>query len=252
MGDPNVTKVAALKKLMRKISSNTGKKWPNLNNKIMASGANGIIIRTRNDPNKVVKVARGNVEMTEIKALKTLKDSGFVPRLNGNFVHLTRLNRNVKNTLFPGSTNSWATVYAMQRVGNATLWRYVKTGHNSNNNKRQIRSAIRNAIKFMHSKGISHGNLHSGNILVELGPNGKMKKLWVIDFGRAVNFDPKHFTENSYYNKLLSVNSTYNNYNLFNASKKPQTTLYNYNGAGSRKNRELYVKMYGGNNSNFK
>lgn len=51
-------------------------------NKIMASGANGIIIKTRNDPNKIVKVARGNVEMSEVESLRKLQNSGFVPKLN--------------------------------------------------------------------------------------------------------------------------------------------------------------------------
>jgi len=245
-------KVAALKKLMNKLSTETGKKWPNLNNKIMASGTNGIVIRTKNDPNKLVKVANGNVRR-EPQALRNLCSSGFVPKLNENFVHLTKLNHNMKKTLFPSSNTNNATAYVMQRVGNSTLWKYVKNGHNTNNNKRQIRMAIRNAIAFMHTKGISHGNLHSGNILVELGPDGKMKKLWIIDFGRAVRFNPGE-SENNAYNRLYGT-ALHRNYNVFDKSKKPQTILHTYmsNGAGNsmRRNRELYVKMYGGNNANF-
>jgi len=245
-------RVAALKGLTNKLSRETGKKWPNLNNAIMASGTNGIIIRTRNNPNKLLKVARGAV-MREPQALRNLRNSGFVPKLNENFVHLTKLNNNMKKTLFPLANTNNATAYVMQRVGNGTLWQYVKGGRDTNNNKRQIRTAIRNAITFMHEKGISHGNLHSGNILVELGSDGKMKKLWIIDFGRAIRF-PVGSSENNAYNKLYPPN-LHTNYNLFNASKNPRTILYTHrsNGGGNamRKNRELYVKMYGGNEANL-
>ena len=244
-------KVAALKKLMNKLSTETGKKWPNLNNKIMASGTNGIVIRTKNDPNKLVKVANGNVRR-EPQALHNMRSSGFVPKLNENFVHLTKLNHNMKKTLFPDSNTNNATAYVMQRVGNRTLWQYVKSGHNTNNNKRQIRMAVRNAIAFMHAKGISHGNLHSANILVELGPDGKMKKLWIIDFGRAVKLKPGE-SETNAYNRLYG-SALRKNYNLFSPIK-PQTTVYTSrsNGAGNsmRRNRELYVTMYGGKNANF-
>jgi serine/threonine protein kinase len=245
-------RVGLLKELVNKLSNETGKKWPNLNNTVIASGTNGVVIRTRNDPNKLVKVSSGNV-MREPKAMRNLRNSGFVPKLNENFVHLTKLNNNMKKTLFPLANTNNATAFVMERVGNSTLWQYVKKGHNTNNNKRQIRTAVRRAIAFMHARGISHGDLHSGNILVELGPDGKMKKIWVIDFGRAVRFPPGT-SENSAYNKLHAT-SLHTNYNLFNATKKPRTILYTYNGeSGSqmRKNRELYVKMYGGNEANFK
>jgi serine/threonine protein kinase len=247
------TRVGALKELVNKLSNETGKKWPNLNNAVLASGTNGIVIRTRNDPNKLVKVTSGNV-MREPQAMRNLRNSGFVPKLNDNFVHLTKLNNNMKKTLFPLANTNNATAFVMERVGNSTLWQYVKKGHNTNNNKRQIRTAVRRAIAFMHARGISHGDLHSGNILVELGPDGKMKKIWVIDFGRAVRFPPGT-SENNAYNKLHAPR-LHKNYNLFNSSRNPRTTLYTYtsNGAGNgmRKNRELYVKMYGGNEANFK
>lgn len=246
-------RVAALKELVKRLSNETGKKWPNLNNVVLASGTNGIVIRTRNDPNKLLKVAMGNV-LREPQALRNLRNSGFVPKLNDNFVHLTKLNANIKNALFPDENKNNATAFMMERVGNSSLWKYVKTGHNTNSNKRQIRTEIRRAIAFMHARGISHGDLHAGNILVELGPDGKMKKIWVIDFGRSVRFPPGT-SENNGYDKLYAPR-LHTNYNLFNAVRKPRTTLYTHtsNGAGNamRKNRELYVKMYGGNEANFK
>ena len=78
-------RVSALKELVKKLSNETGKKWPNLNNAVLASGTNGIIIRTRNDPNKLLKVAAGNV-LREPQALRNLSNSGFVPKLNNNYV----------------------------------------------------------------------------------------------------------------------------------------------------------------------
>jgi len=246
-------RVSALKELVKKLSNETGKKWPNLNNAVLASGTNGIIIRTRNDPNKLLKVATGNV-LREPQALRNLRNSGFVPQLNNNYVHLTKLNTNMKNALFPDENKNNATAFLMERVGNSSLWQYVKRGHNTNSNKRQIRAAVRRAIAFMHARGISHGDLHAGNILVELGPDGKMKKIWIIDFGRTVRFPPGT-SENNAYNKMYAPR-LHKNYNLFNAARKPRTTLYthtsNGSGNGMRKNRELYVKMYGGNEANFK
>ena len=159
-------------------------------------------------------------------------------------------NTNSKNLLFnPNSMNTVnrqqrMTAYVMNKVGNVNLWRYVKTNHRINNsNKRKIRDDILKAIEFMHKQGISHGDLHSGNVLVELDNSGHMKKLWVIDFGRYVNI-PIGSNEKQVYNKLRK-NRWHQNYNLFNSTRKPVVMLYNGPTGAARANYNLAREMYG-------
>lgn len=226
----------------------------------LGSGTNGVTFLTTNTPPKVMKVTLGNATR-EISALQRLKAAGanFVPSVN--FVNIQKnRNTNIKNALFPinheGLTpkaraeniekRRTLSMYTMNKVGNVNLYRYVKARPGmSNNNKRQIRSEILRAINFMHTHGISHGDLHAGNILVELTPDGHMKKLWVIDFGRYVNI-PVGQAERAAYTKF---NRTHNNYNLFNASTKPVTQLWRGPTGPARKNLNLYRFMYGGQNT---
>lgn len=263
----NASRVSAAKKLMNRITQNTGKKWPNLNNAVFGKGTNGLIFRTRNNPNKLVKITLGNASR-EVNTMKKMQNSGFVPKLNGNFVSIRKLNNNLKQNLFPNfyfnspgegsppntpgtaEKKKFLSAYVMNKVGNATLWQYVKRSRPTNNMKREIRKAVRDAIVFMHQRGISHGDLHSANILVELDAAGKMKKIWVIDFGRSVNIPVGKTEANAY--QALRVNRNYTNYNLFNNSKKPIVKLYNMGKGLARKNENLYKTMYGGNLNNLK
>lgn len=52
------------------------------------------------------------------------------------------------------------------------------------NTKNRFRRSIIEMIKQIKIRGISHGNLHSGNMLVSITPSGNIK-LWIIDFGRS-------------------------------------------------------------------
>jgi serine/threonine protein kinase len=253
-------------RLMQQISNKTGKKWPRPV-VILGSGTNGVTFLTGETPRRVIKVAIGNASR-EVNALKRLAAAGanFVPRVNGNFVNIRKnVNKVTKKYLFPNSYGSFAekfntpetkkgretiTSYVMQKVGNTSLWRRVRGGSGvTNNNKMQIRSEIKRAIKFMHDHGISHGDLHAGNILVELDASGKIKKLWVIDFGRYVNIPVGQKEKNAY--NTLRRNLTHNNYNLFNKNRKPVTQLYVGPTGLARRNQNLYREMYGGLNSNL-
>jgi len=260
--DPKLT---AAQNLIARLRTNTGKAWPGVT-KVLATGMNGIALLTNNTPPKVLKVAGGNATR-EINALKKLAAAGanFVPRVNGNFVTIRRnSNNNLKNAFFgkfynfnnskltPESRVHMAdararrramTVYVMNKVGNGSLWSYVKSGRANNNNKRKIRADILRAIEFMHSHGISHGDLHSGNVLVELDASGRMKKLWVIDFGRYVNI-PVGSNEKRVYN-TLQKNMLYQNYNLFNNTRKPMVWLRKGPTGVARANYNLAKEMYG-------
>lgn len=232
-------KLIAARHFVKKLRNNTGKDWPNINS-VLGSGTNGITFTTKNTPPKVLKIARGNATR-EVNALKKLVAAGanFVPRVNGNYVEILRQNNS--KVLFPYSNK---TIYVMNKVGNMSLWTYARTKNPNNNTKRVIRLEIQRAVKFMHNHGISHGDLHSGNILVELDPKtGKFKKLWVIDFGRYVNI-PVGANEKAAYNKLV-VNSIHDNYNLFNKTRTPKVNLYSGPTGGARKNTTLMKEMYG-------
>jgi serine/threonine protein kinase len=214
-----------------------------------------------------LKITLGN-STKEVNNMKKLQNSGFVPKLNNNFTTIRKINSNLKANLFPefwfgvpgpsSFPNSPATnakkrllsVYMMNRVGNVTLRSYVKSGASTNNNKLQIRKAIRDAIVFMHSKGISHGDLHAGNILVEIDPvTKKMKKIWVIDFGRSVNIPMGKTEANAY--QALKTRGKQASYNLFNPKTQYGVMLYNGGRGASRKNTNLYMTTYGGNLKNL-
>ena len=243
-----MSKIHNARNLVNRISKNTGKQWPSIN-RVLATGTNGITFLTTNDPPKVLKIASGNATR-EIQALRKLHNAGsnFTPKLSNNYVNI-RKNTNIINKLFPyrnknNNNKSFMTTYVMNKVGNTSLWSYVKSGHNTVNNKRQIRESILKAVRFMHAHGISHGDLHAGNILVELDREGKMKKLWVIDFGRYVNIQPGK-TENNTYKALPPI--MHRNYNLFNSKVKPLIELRTGPTGWSRRNLNLYKYMYQGN-----
>lgn len=247
-------RLLAGQRLIQKLINNTRKKeWESKTpTSKIGVGANGVVFGII-DPNKVLKVTVGNATR-EVAALRKLLAAGanFVPYVNGNFINLkrTNVNNHIKRGLFPNEANIPAlSTYVMQKVGNETLYRYARNRPLTNTNKKVIRSEIARIIKFMHARGISHGDLHAGNILVELTADGKVKKLWVIDFGRYVNI-PIGQTEKAAYNALRK-NSIHNNYNLFNATRKPRTVLYSGPGNVARRNQNLYREMYGGNNKNL-
>jgi len=245
-----MSKINNARKLVNRISGNTGKRWPSID-KVLGSGSNGITFLTTNNPPKVLKIAVGNAT-GEVQALRKLHNAGsnFTPKLSNNYVSI-RKNTNVINKLFPyrnknNNNKSFMTAYVMNKVGNTSLWSYVKSGHNTANNKRQIKESILKAINFMHAQGISHGDLHAGNILVELNREGKMKKIWVIDFGRYVNIKPGK-TENNTYKALPSI--MHRNYNVFNSTAKTLVEMRTGPMGLSRRNLNLYKYMYQGNSN---
>jgi len=244
-----MNKLNNARELINRVSRDTRKPWP-YPTRMLGKGANGVTFLTANDPPKVLKIALGNATR-EINALRKLQKSGsnFTPKLSNNYVTIRRRrNINILNRLFPNRNNNNVSLYVMNKVGNTSLYKYVKSGHGSSNNKRKIKDNILKAIKFMHSHGISHGDLHSGNILVELDDKGKMKKLWVIDFGRTVTI-PAGRTENNVY-KSLPFNRMYKNYNLFNASSMPFVELRHGPTGPARRNLNMFKIMYEGNKKN--
>jgi hypothetical protein len=257
----NNNRINAARGLVRAAATKLGKPAPPIA-KVLGQGSNGVTFLTGNSPPRVLKIALGNASR-EINALRKLVNAGanFIPRISSNFINIrTETTNNIfKKNLFPQfysinprlnspetiKNRATVTMYVMNKVGSASLWNYVrrtKGGEVNNNNKRVIKSEIKRAVNFMHAHGISHGDLHAGNILVELDASGRMKKLWVIDFGRYVNI-PVGKTEREAYAALVPIR-THANYNLFNATKKPTVVLYNGPTGVARKNQVLMGTMY--------
>ena len=123
-----------------------------------------------------------------------------------------------------------ATVFLMNKINGTnvmTLHQYLASLPHNNN---RFRSSILEMIKQIKLRGVSHGNLHSGNILVSKTSNGRIK-LWMIDFGRS-SVIPLGMTES----------------NVF--SKKKYETNFPSRGLLSRINERRRVPVYNGSRAN--
>jgi predicted unusual protein kinase regulating ubiquinone biosynthesis (AarF/ABC1/UbiB family) len=54
-------------------------------------------------------------------------------------------------------------------------------------NQNSLNRRLTNALSNLQVRGVLHGNIHGGNIIVSVTPSGKITGLWVIDFGLAMN-----------------------------------------------------------------
>lgn len=175
--------------------------------KFLAGGADGKVYETT-DPNVLVKIVAGN-NPQEYHALEKLQNAKFgnqriVPKFTkgqGKVVNLTFPERlKVNNTLFNAYRHRGkVTVFLMGRVGNSestTLSKYLKTFKNKANTG-YIKIALPRIMETLAYRGIGHGNLHKGNIMVSFNSEGKIKGMWIIDFGRSHAFSAKN-THSSY------------------------------------------------------
>jgi hypothetical protein len=64
-----------------------------------------------------------------------------------------------------------------------TLRKYIKT--HPAVNKVNIAQRLRSAVNTLGLKGITHGNMHDENIIVEVDSSGRIRRMWLIDFGRS-------------------------------------------------------------------
>jgi hypothetical protein len=112
--------------------------------------------------------------------------------------------KNLKNFINQYNTNiKKATVFLMNKINGKnvmTLHTFLATYFPTEAKKNIIRKEIFEMIKAIKYKGISHGNLHGGNILVSISPTGVIK-LWMIDFGRS-RVIPIGMTERNLFSKM--------------------------------------------------
>ena len=181
---------------------------------------------------KISKNTRKNlhIKRQKLKDLKLKKDK----KSEKNMKNL----RNYINSKEPNYKK--ATVFLMNKINGSnvmTLKQYLK---NFTGNKNALRSSILNMIKNIKLRGISHGNLHSDNILVSTSKNGKIK-LWMIDFGLS-SIIPLNMTESNFFGNTKKFNFMYkSNGPLSKQNEKRSVPVYN----GSRANVHMANVHYG-------
>lgn len=209
--------------IVSKIVEKVNRTWPQPT-KFLAGGANGKVYETE-EPGVLLKIVAGE-QPQEFMALQKLQNARYgnqriVPaykRGQGHVLPLTFLSyqdqQSVNKNLFKRNTHGGKlTVFLMGRVGNGnamTLRKYITTFGPSANVPR-VQGVLKRLVEEMHYRGIGHGNLHGGNIIVSANSDGKIKGIWIIDFGRAHAFRMNNthsgfLSKSRYRNKIESWN----------------------------------------------
>lgn len=174
--------------LARNIVSNIDKTWPKPT-KFLAAGVNGRVYETNDG--RLIKFIHGN-NPREYTSLRNLQSTHVVPRVKNGEAVVYGLTPNagkwIGGIMFPRAKKapSNLTVFLMGKVGGnhgMTLAKYIKEYPNAN--KANIQRRVEYIIEQMHLKGVAHGDLHAGNIIVSVSPTGRISGMWVIDFGRS-------------------------------------------------------------------
>lgn len=156
-------------------------------NQYLGGGADGKVYTTNDG--RIMKFVLGQARQ-EYTALRNLRNTGLVPSFrdgNGKVLPLTQFHRVMAKKLF-GQTSPYMTAFVMGRAGGAnsmTLRKYIQT-HPAD--KENIAQRLRSAINTLGLKGISHGDMHQDNIIVEVDSTGRIRRMWLIDFGRSSKF----------------------------------------------------------------
>jgi serine/threonine protein kinase len=175
--------------------------WPKLT-KYIGGGVNGRVFETNNG--RYLKVVTNNASK-EWQTLARLQGSFLFPRFaKGNHIRVPILPGQKKDyarilNIRENRIHSTLSMFIMGRVGNGeamTLAKYLRTFPKADASRVQDR--VFGLIEAMHEKGVSHGDLHSDNILVRPDAQGRILGMWAIDFGRARNI-PLGKTERQIY-----------------------------------------------------
>jgi hypothetical protein len=156
----------------------------------LGGGADGKVFITNDG--RLMKFVLGNAPQ-EYTALRNLRSTGLVPSFrngNGKVFALSGNYQNVASKMFGGNTNPAMTAFLMGKVGgekSMTLRKYIQT--HPSVNKENIAQRLRSAINTLGLKGISHGDMHQDNIIVEVDSTGRIRRMWLIDFGRSSKFN---------------------------------------------------------------
>jgi serine/threonine protein kinase len=74
--------------------------------------------------------------------------------------------------------------YKLRRVPGVTLNEFAQDPTTTDNDIMKVKEQCREHVRELKKMGIVHGDLHTGNIMVDKSPNGSIK-VYFIDFGRA-------------------------------------------------------------------
>ena len=224
--------------------------WP-APTKLIGAGANGRVYELENG--RLLKIISGAAHQ-EYKTLNRLQGLRIAPEFKkGNWWagHLNNSDYAKMQKLFPGDgyRTDIVTMFIMGKVGgNATpitLWKYLsnpKYKKQIASNLPRIKARIRHLIETMHSKGVSHGNLHQNNILVTVSPSGYITGMWVIDFGRSKEFGTRNTeaTLGEIFKGFAPMRSTFKTGNKYTYN----VALYKRNGGLARLNTDIGRALY--------
>jgi Lipopolysaccharide kinase (Kdo/WaaP) family len=189
------------------IAHNLDPAWPKPI-KYFAGGVNGRVYHTNDG--RLMKFVYGYAP-EEFEALQKLQGTFVVPRFkkgNGLIMSLDKAtSKNIKRLMFPHAPrlSEDLTVFVMGRVGGAqgmTLYNYLQAYPTAN--RANVQRRVEYLMSEMHMRGVSHGNLHRHNIIVSVGPTGRITGMWAIDFGRAFYHSPGKTERNAFSRKMLS------------------------------------------------
>jgi hypothetical protein len=213
--------------------------WP-LPVKYIGGGANGRVFETNNG--RFMKFVMNNAPQ-EWKSLKKLQGNFRFPRFkSGNHITMTVAKESTRERFAKmfkvNQVGQAMTIFIMGKVGGGhamTLDDYLKKYPDANRTK--IQNRVTSLIDYMHLQGISHGNLHSKNILVTADSMGRLTGMWVIDFGRSRNL-PLGKTEQNVFSKLI-LHEKFKTYGMSGKTHGPVEVRN-----GSRMNRHMATAHY--------
>lgn len=209
--------------------------------KFLAGGVNGRVYETNDG--RLMKFVYSNAPQ-EYLALQKLQGTYVVPRFqkgNGYVKRLTPDKSRYIKRMFPNAKNlsNHLTVFVMGRAGKSnsmSLYKYYKAHPEAN--KANIQRRVEYLIEQMALRGVSHGDLHSNNIIVSVSPTGRINGMWAIDFGRARGLSPGR-TERETFNTLV-LNNSFPTHSMFPPYKKKNVPVRE----GSRANVHMMNVSY--------
>ncbi len=212
-----------------------------ISGRIGNKSANGAVFSTTN--NKVVVkvtpyIRRNQVSNREYSIQKALGELGIAPRmLNYKTVNV---NKETLSKLFSNRTISAnkLAVFKMnhlkQNANNRiiSLANYLETRPDKRINLSTYKT-IFGYVKQLQNLGISHSNLHFGNIYIILDSTGKIKDVKFIDFGRSKYLGPRLRKQSRENYSLRGAEGRFNN---------KSKAFFSPHGTGRRSNMNmLYV-----------
>lgn len=206
--------------------------------RVLGQGLNGIVFNTKKGT--LLKFVYGR-HPREYKALNQLKNTGITPGLYKSLI-VSIPNKKEMQILKSGfgfnstRTTNKLTIIEMNKLNAITLHDYIKKMHHklSPSDVTHLKNMIKQVAKQMWKKGVLHGDLHPGNIMVTVDPTSKkVVKMWFIDFGRSQNLT-----------KTLNPRNVYMKMQIASLFSKRVRTVPVYGPNGTRSNVNMLRAMY--------